>query len=66
MADQPPMSRSVGDIDPPGSAATRPPRRDFHVFPTDAPRVDARTAELRERIASAARIWVISALITRR
>jgi hypothetical protein len=43
-----------------------PIRREFVAAQTDGPRVDAQTAELRERIAAAARATLMGALLHRR
>ncbi len=43
-----------------------PARREFVAAQTDGPRVDARTAELRERIVAAARVTLVGALLHRR
>lgn len=43
-----------------------PMRREFVAAQADGPRVDARTAELRERIAAAARVTLVGALLHRR
>ena len=43
-----------------------PRRREFVAAQADGPRVDARTAELRERIAAAARLTLMGTLLHRR
>lgn len=43
-----------------------PMRREFIAAQADGPRVDAHTAELRERIAAASRVTLMGALLHRR
>ncbi len=50
--------------DPPRAAA--PVRRQFIFAQADGPRVDAHTAELRERIAAASRVTIMGVLLPRR
>ncbi len=69
MARAPVTPRRFGDADPhflaqKGRATA--PRKEQRPLPADGPSVDARTAELRERIAASSRIAVIGSLLLRR
>ncbi len=69
MATQPGIPRSFGEADPQflTQPAPRPKEKlDPRAQPSDAPSVDAHTAELRERIAATSRIAVIGSLLLRR
>jgi hypothetical protein len=65
MARQSRTPRNTGGVEPNWSepAADRAARPDGPTLAAKAPRVDARTAEIRKRIAEAARIPVISSLL---